>query len=63
MASCIQVIWFCVVSRRRTVKVMMRRFFRRRVLKLNSGEGKVMVLNGEEELECEMYVNRIRLDF
>ena len=33
-----------------------------RPLKVNAGKSKVMVLNGEEELECEVYVDRIRLE-
>ena len=39
------------------VKVCMRKG-----LKVNSGKSKVMVLNGEERLECEVYVNGIRLE-
>ena len=35
---------------------------RRRALKVNAGENKVMVLNGEEGLECEVCVDRIRLE-
>ena len=43
--------WFCVVSRRR------------RALKVNdAGKTKVMVLNGEEGLKCDVYVNGIRLE-
>ena len=32
---------------------------RRRGLKVNAGKSKVMVLNGEEGLECEVHVDRI----
>ena len=32
-------------------------------LKVNAGKGKVMVLNGEEGLECEVHEDGIRLDF
>ena len=39
--------WFCVMSRRG--------------LKVSTGNNKVMVLNGEEELECEVHVDGIRL--
>ena len=31
-----------------------------RCLKVNEGESKVMVLNAEEGLECEVSVNRVR---
>ena len=34
---------------------------RRRGLKVNAGESKVMVLKREEGLECEVHVNGIRL--
>ena len=33
-----------------------------RSLKINSGNSKVMVLNGEEGLKCEVYIDRIRLE-
>ena len=35
---------------------------RRKGLKLNAGKSKVMVLNGEERLECEVQVAGIRLE-
>ena len=35
---------------------------RRRGLKVNAGKSKVMVLNGEEGLECEVYIDGIRLN-
>ena len=35
---------------------------RRRGLKFNAGKSKVMVLNGEEGLECKVYVEGIRLE-
>ena len=35
---------------------------RRRGLKVNASKRKVMVLNGEEGLECEVHVNGIRLE-
>ena len=35
---------------------------RRRGLKVNAGMSKMMVLNGEERLECEVYVDWIRLE-
>ena len=31
-------------------------------LKVNAGKSKMMVLNGEEGVECEVYVGRIRLE-
>ena len=33
---------------------------RRRGLKVNGGKSKVMILNGEERLECEVHVDEIR---
>ena len=36
--------------------------YRRRGLKVNAGKSKVMVLNGEEELECEVHVGGIRIE-
>ena len=35
---------------------------RRRELKINAGKSKVMVLNGEEKLKCEVHVDWIRLE-
>ena len=35
---------------------------KRRGLKFNAGKSKVMVLNGEERLECDLYVDGIRLE-
>ena len=35
---------------------------RRRGLKVNGFKGKVMVLNGEEGLECEVHVDGIHLE-
>ena len=35
---------------------------RRRGLKVNTGKNKVMVLNGEDGLECEVHVNGVRLE-
>ena len=34
----------------------------RRGLKVNAGKSKVMVLNGEEGLECEVHIDGIRLE-
>ena len=31
--------------------------------KFNAGKSKVMVLNGEEGLECEVHVDKIRLEW
>ena len=47
------------------LRVMVGRFAevcRRRRLKVNAGKSKVMVLNGEEGLECEVLVDGIRLE-
>ena len=35
---------------------------RRRGMKVNAGKSKVMVLNGEEGLECEVHVDGIHLE-
>ena len=35
---------------------------RRRGMKVNAGKSKMMVLNGEEELECEVHVDGFCLD-
>ena len=35
---------------------------RRRGLKVNAGKSKVMALNGEEGLECEVHVDGVRLE-
>ena len=35
---------------------------RRRDLKVNAGKSKVMVLGGEEGLECEVSIDGIRLE-
>ena len=35
---------------------------RRRRLRVNAGKSKVMVLNGEDGQECEVYVDVIRLE-
>ena len=47
------------------LRVMVRRFAdvcRRRGLKVNAGKSKMVVLNGEEGLECEVCVDRIHLE-
>ena len=46
--------------------MMMERFVevcRRRRLEVNASKSKVMVLNGEEGLECEVHVDGIRLEY
>ena len=48
------------------LKAMVRHFVevcRRSGLKVNAGKSKVMVLNGEEGLKCEFYVDGIRLEY
>ena len=35
---------------------------RKRGLKVNAGKSKMMVMNGEEELECEVRVDGVRLE-
>ena len=46
------------------LKAMLRRFVEvcRRRLKVSAGKTKVIVLNGEEGLECEIHVDGIRLE-
>ena len=56
--------WFCGESEEE-LRAMVGRFFevyRRRGLKVNAGKSTVMVLDGEEGLKCEVYVDGIRLD-
>ena len=36
--------------------------YRRRGLKVNGSKSKVMILNGEEGLECQVHVDGIRLE-
>ena len=36
--------------------------FRRRELKVNAGKSKVMIMNGEEGLECEVYIDGALLE-
>ena len=46
------------------LRVMVGRFTevcRRRGMKVNAGKSKVIVLNGEEGLECEVHVDEVRL--
>ena len=47
------------------LRAMVERFaevYRRRGLKINAGKSKVMALDGEEGLECEVHVDGIRLE-
>ena len=47
------------------LRAMVGRFvevFMRRGLKFNADKSRVMVLNGEERLECEVHVDGIRLE-
>ena len=47
------------------LKAMVGRFVevcRRRGLKVNAGKRKVMLINGEEGLECEVHVDGVRLE-
>ena len=65
LASCMQMTWICVVSIEEHLRAMVGHFAevcRRRGLKDNSGKSKVMVLGGDEELECEICVDAIRLE-
>ena len=49
-----QMTWFWVVSRK---------VCRRRGLKFNAGMSKVIILNGEEGLECWVHVDGVRLEY
>ena len=66
LASCMQMTWFCVNSQsEENLRTMMGQLVdvcRRRGPKVNGGKSKVMVLNGEEGLESEVYVDGIRLE-
>ena len=47
------------------LRVMVKQFgevYRRRGLKVNADKSKVVVLNGEEELECEVHVDGVHLE-
>ena len=47
------------------LKVMVGRFvevYKRRALKVNAEKSKVMVLGGEEEVECEIHVDAAQLE-
>ena len=64
LTSCMQMTWFCV-GLQENLRVMVEWFVevcRRRGLKINAGKSKMIVLNGEEELECEVHVDGIRLE-
>ena len=56
--------WFQIVSQRGTLGRWWNRIevCRRRELKVNAGKSKVMVLNGEEELVCELHIDGIHLE-
>ena len=56
--------WFCGESEE-DLRAMVVRFVevcRRRGLKVNAGKSKVVVLSGEEGLECKVHVDGIRLE-
>ena len=60
-----QMTWFYVMSRRFDLRVTVGKFAEvcsRRGLKVNAGKSKVMILNREEGLECEVHVDGICLD-
>ena len=64
LGSCIQMTWFCGESEE-DLRVTVGQFAqvcRRRGLKDNAGKSKVMILNGEERLKCEVHVDRIHLE-
>ena len=48
------------------LRAMVGRFMevcRRKGLKVNAGKSKMMVINGEEGLDCEAHVDRIHLEY
>ena len=55
---------FVLCGESENLRAMVGRFVevRRRGLKVNAGKTKVMVLNGEERLECEVHEGGIRLE-
>ena len=58
-----EIAWCLCGEMEKDLKVMVRRFVqvcRRRVLKVNANEIKVMVLGGEEGLWCDNHVNGMR---
>ena len=62
LASCMQITWFCVVSRRSTSERWWDGLLRCvGEDKVNAGKSKVMVMNGEEGLEREVLVDGVRL--
>ena len=58
LASCMQMTWFLCGKSEEDLRIMVGQFAevcRRRRLKVNASKSKVMVLNGEEGLECEVH--------
>ena len=64
MACYMQMIWFCgeLEEDLRAMVGWFAKVCRRKGLKVNAGKSKVMVLNGEEGLECEVHVDGICLE-
>ena len=64
LTSCMQMTFLCGESEE-DLRAMLGHFVevcKRRCLKVNVGKSKVMVLSGEEGLECEVYVDRTYLE-
>ena len=61
LASCMQTTWFCMASQRKTCSGMFYWVCVRKQLKVKADKSKVMVLNGEEGLECEVSVDGMQL--
>ena len=58
LASCMRMAWFRMANRRKNRGQLWDIFVevcRRRGLHFNADKSKVMVMNGEEGLECEVY--------
>ena len=65
LASFIKVIWFCMVSWRKTYRQwrdVSLRCVGGKGLKVNAGKSKVMVLGGEKGLKCDVCKDRMRLE-
>ena len=61
MSSCLQLV-LCGDSEEK-LRLMVEWFAevcKRRKLKVNAGKSKVMVLNGEKGLECDVHIDEIR---
>ena len=60
----LEMIWFCMASWEKNLGAMVGHFDEvyRRGLKINADKSKVMVLNGEKGMECEVSMDGMRLE-